>query len=350
MKEESDLMQLQINTPHIKGHHLTDHERDLIQQGHDAGLSNREIARQLGVAPQTIHNEIIRGTVKQKHKHNGKDVYLHRYSHDHAQMKYDQARLKCHRPSKINQSMAFIDYLYTQFFNHKWSIDAVVGYSKVHQLFTPEEMVCTTTLYNYVDQGLLMIKNIDLLEKLSRRFHKHTITKFNRILGRGIDERPASAEDRKEFGHFELDTVQGKRDGKESVILTLVERKTRMLITALLDGKDADSVCYALRNILEQYGPAIKTVTADNGSEFADLLQLGIDAYYAHPYSASERGSNERHNRMLRATFPKGQSLDTATRKQLSRAQDEINHLPRRAQGYATPAELFAKETAAVCG
>lgn len=52
MKEESDLMQLQINTPHIKGHHLTDHERDLIQQGHDAGLSNREIARQLGVAPE----------------------------------------------------------------------------------------------------------------------------------------------------------------------------------------------------------------------------------------------------------------------------------------------------------
>jgi IS30 family transposase len=350
MKEESDLMQLQINTPHIKGHHLTAHERDLIQQGHDAGLSNRELARQLGVAPQTIHNEIKRGTVNQKRKSNGKDKYYQRYSHDHAQIEYDHARLKCHRPSKLDQSVVFIEYLYTQFFEHKWSIDAVVGYSKVHQLFKPDEMVCTTTLYEYIDQGLLTIKNIDLLEKLGRRTRKHRITSYNRMLGRGIDERPESVEDREEFGHFELDTVQGKRDGQESVILTLVERKTRMLITSLIDGKDAESVCYALRKIMKQYGPAIKTVTADNGSEFADLNQLAIDAYYAHPYSASERGTNERHNRMLRTTFPKGQSLDAATRKQLRQAQDDINYLPRKVLGYATPAELFAKEMVAVCG
>lgn len=334
-------MQLQITTPHQKRHHLTPNERDLIQQGHDAGLSNREIARQLGVAPQTINNEIKRGTVNQVVKINGKKKYFTAYFHDAAQARYVEHRKHSHRLRKLESTVAFIDYLVHQVRHHKWSIDATVGYARAHQLFRPDEMICTTTVYNYIDVGALEIKNIDLLEKVSRRAHKHAVPKYKRILGRGIEERPETVDDRKEFGHWELDTVQGKRDGKESVILTLVERKSRMYITRLLDGKDAESVQYALGDIYREYGDVIKTVTADNGSEFATLNSLAVDAFYAHPYSASERGTNECHNRMLRRTFPKGESLDGTSRSKLAAAQNQLNRLPRKILGYETPEAVF---------
>uniref|UniRef100_UPI0021CB1E78 IS30 family transposase n=1 Tax=Lactiplantibacillus plantarum TaxID=1590 RepID=UPI0021CB1E78 len=76
---------------------------------------------------------------------------------------------------------------------------------------------------------------------------------------------------RQEFGHFELDTVVGKRNGQESVILTLIERQSRCQILRLIDGRDADSVNYELAKICQEYGSIMKSVTADNGAEFSEV-------------------------------------------------------------------------------
>lgn len=106
-----------------------------------------------------------------------------------------------------------------------------------------------------------------------------------------------------------------------------------------------------MRAIVKDHGDIIKTVTADNGSEFADLsfvLDGVADVYYAHPYRSSERGTNEAHNRMLRRDFPKGLSLDTVGPQEVAEAGRKINDLPRHILKYQTPTERFVAESAQV--
>ena len=167
-------------------------------------------------------------------------------------------------------------------------------------------MVCTKTLYNYVDLGLLPIKNIDLPEKLRRNTKAKKARENKKILGRSIEERPEIVEFRTEFGHWEIDTVIGKIGENEPCVLTLVERMTRMCIWVKARNHTAEAINEALQKVMsyfaEQRDQVFKTITGDNGSELAglSLLEDGkLKVYFTHPYSSCEKGSNECHNRML---------------------------------------------------
>lgn len=348
MREVFVLTQQQLTTNRQKGHHLTQIERGMIASLHSEGHSARQIASIIGVSHQTINNELSRGTIKQVKKINGEKHYLKVYCPEAAQARYEENRSNSRRPLKFKQVTDFLAYFDDKFHTEHWSPDATVGYAKKHRLFSPHKMICAKTLYNYIDAQLLEIRNIDLVEKVRRRMAHHKTTKVKRLAGsKSIDERPKKVNNRHEFGHFEIDTVVGERNGSQSVLLTFTERKTRFEIVSLIEGKDADSVSYALRNIVNQYGDIIKTVTADNGTEFTTLetaLNGIADTYFAHPYTSSERGTNEVHNRMLRRYFPKGQSLDIATPSQVQIAQSHLNNLPRRILKFKTPAEAFERE------
>lgn len=337
-------MQEQLTISRPKGHHLTAIERGEIFAMHKGGDSNRKIARYLGVCPQTINNELKRGQTRQVKKVNGQRQFFNRYAPELAQNRYEENRRRCHRPSKFDQCQAFLGSFVHHFREDKWSPDAVVGRARLTGEFTPDEMVSTATLYTYIDQQRLEIRNIELTAKTKRRTTQHVAPKHKRMLGRSIDERPVAANTRREFGHFEIDTVVGKRDGRESVVLTLIERQTRMAILRLIDSREADSVAYAMQEIKQQYGPAIQSITADNGPEFTTLTEVMDDTapvYFAHPYTSSERGTNEVHNRMIRQDFPKGLSLDTTSPAEVAWTQARLNNLPRRLFGYQTPAERF---------
>lgn len=337
-------MQEQLITSRVKGHHLSDIERGSINELHRRGFSNRQIAMQIGVCPQTINNELHRGEIDQVKRVNGQLQYYREYDPYAASARYQRCRAKCHRPRKITQAADFIAYFIERFKHDHWSPDAVVGRAKRQHLYRSDEMVCTATLYNYIDAQLLEIRNINLLEKTRRRTgHKH-LAKHKRLIGRSIDERPKRADSRREFGHFEIDTVVGKRNGRENVILTLNERKSRCEFMRLIDSKDADSVNYALKEITAEYGDIIKTVTADNGTEFTNLKSILTDVYYAHPYRSCDRATNETHNRMIRRDIPKGRSLDALAPDDILRVEDHLNHLPRRILNYKTPAEVFRSE------
>lgn len=141
----------------------------------------------------------------------------------------------------------------------------------------------------------------------------------------------------------------GKRNGQESVILTLIERQSRCQILRLIDGRDADSVNYELAKICQEYGSIMKSVTADNGAEFSEVgaVLTGVaDLYYAHPYRSSERGTNEAHNRMIRRDVPKGLSMDILGPHDIQAVESKLNNLPRRQTGYQTPKELFSAASA----
>ncbi len=349
MKEVIVLMQEQNTTVRKKGQHLTSFERGRIATLHSQGYSNRAIARALNVCHQTINNELCRGEIDQVKKVNGQRQYYAVYSPETAQAKYEANRAHCHRPLKLVGVADFIDYFTTHLRQDGWSPDAAVGRAKLEGLYQPEEMVSTKTLYHYIDAQLLEVRNLDLLEKTRHRAKHHHSIKHKRLAGRSIDERPKSIDQRQEFGHFELDTVVGKRNGQESVILTLIERQSRCQILRLIDGRDADSVNYELAKICQEYGSIMKSVTADNGAEFSEVgaVLTGVaDLYYAHPYRSSERGTNEAHNRMIRRDVPKGLSMDILGPHDIQAVESKLNNLPRRQTGYQTPKALFSAASA----
>ena len=149
--------------------------------------------------------------------------------------------------------------------------------------------------------------------------------------------------------HWEIDTVVGKRAGKKSVVLTLVEKKTDYYMAIKITGKDAYSVMSAIEVLREEYGEEhfneiFKSLTADNGTVFSRLSELeayGVSVYFAHPYSSWERPQNERHNRIFRRYVPKYVSIENYSYEQIIQFTDEMNGLPRKVLGYRTPEELF---------
>jgi len=328
-----------------RGQHLRFENRCSIKVFKKLGYSLRKIATAIGCSPTTVSNELKRG-ISERQGNRGR---LPEYSAKRGQANYESNRSRCHKAHKINECKPFIDWMVKQVKEYHWSFDACVGYARQKALFPENQIPCTKTLYNELWAGNLPLDPFDVPEALSRNTKQHYNRKNKRVLGTSIDERPEIASLRKECGHWEIDTVVGHKAGKESVVLTIVEKKTDYYIAIKIPGKDADSVMTAIEVLREEFGEEhfaeiFKTITADNGSEFerlSELESLGIDVYFAHPYSSWERPQNERHNRLFRRYVPKGKSIENYSAEQIRWFADEMNGLPRKHLGYATPEELF---------
>lgn len=350
------MTQVHDNTATKKWTHLSYQERCQIAILKQENYSNRAIAAILNRAPQTIHNEIKRGTVKQKKKQfqNGKEyVYYYTvYDADKSQSAYDNQRLNCERCPKWADSDAFMEWADEKMLEDHWSPDVVVGFAKRQELFDPKLIPSTTTLYNWIDSGIMRTKNMDLLEKLSRkpRQKKRSAKANKRILGTSIDERPEEVESRNHFGHWEIDTVIGQKTKGDEVLLTLVERMTRFEVLLKLPDKTSEAVCLAVSQLRERCGDdytrLFKTVTADNGSEFASLqeaLQETVAVYFTHPFASYERGTSENQHKFIRRFLPKGQKISEMSDQQILRIQQWMNRYPRKILDYQTPYDYFLK-------
>lgn len=332
------------NTEHRKGQHLFAEERHEIEVRLKDGWSPYRIAKHLGRAYNTIKNEIARGTVQ---LYNGK---VSRYKAKAGEQRYKENRCNSRRQYKRLAVSSFIAFVEERF-SEGWSLDACVGRALASGKFRRDQIVCTKTLYNYVDSGLLGIKNIDLPEKLSRNTKREKVRKSKKILGDSIELRPESVELREEFGHWEVDTVVGSKCEDEPCTVTLVERKTREAIWIKAANHTANEVQKAIERVMEQFGNMVckvfKTVTGDNGSEFSRLSELvsqGTKVYFTHPYSSWEKGTNECHNKLLRRFIHKGASMTQYSAKDIAYMADWANALPRKILGYRTPDELFEAE------
>ena len=238
-----------------------------------------------------------------------------------------------------------------QFKEHKWSLDACVGYARLHRLFPADEMVCTHTLYNEVWAGNLDLSVAELPEALKRKQRKDSKPReHKKHCGKDISQRPEIAALRIEEGHWEGDTVVGRKAGKQAVILSLLEKKTENYIALQIPSRDADSVLSAMQLLKEEFGnkfsQVFKTITVDNGPEFSGFAQIedwGSQVYFAHPYTSWERPQNERHNGPFRVFVPKGVSIGSFSPEYILSAADELNGRPRKKLDYRTPEELFER-------
>ena len=333
-------------TGHRKGQHLTSEERHIIEVRFNKDKQSiYGIAKELDRPYNTVKNEIARGTVQ---LYNGK---VSRYKADAGYSVYLKHRQECRRKYRCLEISAFLQYVSKHFKEDKWSLDVCAGRAIAEGTFQREKTVCTKTLYRYVDLGFLPIKNIDLPEKLKRNTKQHKVIENRKNLGRSIEERPGIVDLREEFGHWEIDSVLGKKNENEPAVVALTERKHRNSIWLKVKNHSAEAVDEALNELFETFGDkyreVFKTITSDNGSEFANLSRLedkGIGIYFTHPYTSCEKGTVECHNRMLRRFIPKDKSINDYTADEILIFADIINALPRKLLGYKTPEELFDAE------
>lgn len=334
--------------------HLKESERYKIEGYLQDRKKPHEIAVLLGKSTRTIQREIKRGRIEQI---DSQLKIRKEYKADYAQGKYRSFLRNKGSKRKLEECIKLRDYIEGQILERGYSPDVAVGRIAVEGVKF-ETCVCTKTVYSAIEAGIFIkLSNRDLPEKQKRkkrdyrRIHK---VAHNNTKGTSIEERPAKANERAEYGHWEMDLVVSGR-GAKAALMTLTERMTREEIILKIWDKSQDSVRKAMDKMEREIGPCefrkkFRTITVDNGSEFLDFKALEksigpgrakprTKLYYAHPYSSWERGSNENQNRMIRRRVPKGCNIGRYSRKQIKEIQDWMNNYPRRILGYKTPRE-----------
>ncbi|MDG3142029.1 IS30 family transposase [Streptococcus suis] len=320
--------------------HLSEAERGKIEAFLSEGLNQAEIARRLGRNRSTISREMKRGTAKQVKLVNGKKVYYDQDFAETGQIRYSKVREASHY-LKLNQVSESFLMAFTEAMRAKPRIHSVASFVHTYREEYPEDTIPSTkTLYIYIHQGLLDVKPIDLPKAVRIRKRKKVRPSTKKHLGTSIEERPEEINNRSTFGHWEIDFVLGLKTVGEPSIMSLVERQTRFALTVKLPEKKAEYVNQAVLECMASY--PIKSITADNGSEFALLSELkDVDTYFAHAYASHERGTNEHFNGLLREFVPKGVSLKELTLTDLEAYTQAINDRPRRIHGYQSAKKRF---------
>lgn len=321
-----------------------------------AGHSKSEIARLLHVHRSTIYNELKRGQYIHRNSDWTEEV---RYSPEIAQKKYEDNLAIRGTQLKIGNDIEFANYIEAKIADENYSPDAVLGELKAQGRASDFSVtICTSTLYSYIDKGIflrLSNQNLPVKRAKKKRKYNHVNRQKRASAGESIDYRSKDINTREEFGHWEMDTVVGSRGKAKHSLLVLTERKTRYELIFLLKEHTASEVVRSVDRLERKWGKmfsqVFKTITVDNGSEFAYCAELETSVfgkkrkrtkvYYCHPYSSYERGSNENANKLVRRHIPKGINFDDMSPKDILNIEKWINHYPRRLLGYHSADELF---------
>ncbi len=311
---------------------LTQQQRYQISAGLRSQWSQARIAKEIGVNPSTVSRELRRCP--------GRNCYDPENAHGQAL----GIRHTAHRRKHISGDLkAFID-------------------AQIVKRYTPEQIAgtlktrCNTSvsfqsIYRYIQRdnwfGGILFKSLLRVGQRAAYIYPRPRARpdrqgpvCNRVF---IDHRPPVVEQRERLGDLEIDTVIGPRH--QSAILTITDRSSRYLIAKKLSSKTSRTVAKALISALDYYQDRLHTITSDNGSEFAQhetiAKKLGIQFFFAHPYSSWERGTNENTNGLLRRHFPKKTDFQTITNETLQEVVFKLNNTPRKCLGFRTPAEVF---------
>ena len=344
-------------TKRSKYKHFSERERYKLEGYIETKVSIKEISQRLNKHKATVYREVKRGTIIRI----GYELDEYSvYRANAAQRDYENKVTNRERSLKIGKDKGLEKYIRKRILKGKCSPDVVIGEIKKKGL-NFKGMICTKTLYNYVDQGVFSgISNANLWEKRKQKKKKHK--QIQRIClrnkgSRSIEERPKEINQRLEYGHWEGDCVKSRRK-KKSGLFTLTERKTREQIILKIRALTQESILEAMNKIESKhkgyFKNKFKSITFDNGGEFLDWE--GIErsrfrdekrtlVYFAHPYSSWERGTNENQNRMIRRFIPKGTDISKISNKEIKEIENWMNNYPRKILGYRTANEMVLEAT-----
>lgn len=336
--------------------HLSQNDRIKMETMLNSGHKVVEVAEYLHVHRSTIYREIKRGEYTHRNSDYTEET---RYSSDLGQKNHDWNAQGKGRNIKIGNDRPLAEYIEGKIIEDKYSPEAALAAAAESGIeFTTS--ISVRTLYRYIDKGIfLKLTNKDLPVKGKRKKHNKRVKVQKRAsAGESIENRPDEVKDREIFGHWEMDTVKGKQGVTKSCMLVLTERKTRDEIIVKLPDQKAASVVEAIDKLERKWGDmftkVFRSITVDNGVEFSDyeglersVLHEGEKrtfAFYCHPYSSWERGSNENNNRLIRRHIPKGEDFDEKQDRDIEYIENWINNYPRGIFGFKTSAQLFEEE------
>lgn len=317
--------------------HLTLEQRYIVSSMLQTGSTQTSIADFLGKHKSVISREIKRNS----------DGRSSKYRAELAHRKATKRLVNKHKHISFTDDMK--TYVSGKL-KEKFSPEQIVGEAKLRSI----AIVSHERIYQYVwsdkKAGGKLHKN---LRNQGKRYRKRGSLKDNRGILKDridIDLRPKEVDNRENFGDLEIDTIIGK--DHKGAILTINDRATGMVKIRKLNGKDATELAAKTAEALQDWKPNIRTITSDNGKEFAahkTIAQaLEIDFYFAHPYHSWERGSNENLNGLIRQYIPKRTNFDEITEEFVSFVETELNNRPRKRFDFQTPKEIFNQKVAFV--
>ncbi|MEE6691211.1 IS30 family transposase [Lactiplantibacillus plantarum] len=306
--------------------HLTLKDREGILLGVTLNDTYQVIAEKIGCSKATVSREIKRNGGRKA------------YSAVKAQENYQGRRLKSRRP-RLLTDLKLRDFVLHCIVQRQWSPEQISG-RLVHE--NSEWHVSYNTIYRGIERDNLGIKRKNHEARGFARKLRHR-GKTRKVKGT-IKERPVSCENRSWFGHWESDTVRGKTG--RSALVTLVDRKSRYLLSQRVPKVNAKNVTQAMIDLLHTVTPKrVRTLTPDRGTEFAGYREvsqeLSIPVYFPDPHVPQQRGTNENTNGLIREYFPKGTDLDQLTDQDIDKFVRDLNHRPRKVLGWKSPFEVF---------
>lgn len=343
-------------------HHLTKDDRakiqSLIEQVDENGkriFNNSYIAKYIKVNKSTITRELRR--IKSKINIRSSKIKNLPYNADDAQYDYEFKRALSKANYILDDFPKLKKYIEDRILIDKWAPDAISGYINSHELYKQDGLtsISTTTIYRAIHYGLLKVKKEDTrrmtkFEKTGKYSKKGNLPKSK--LSYSIELRPDDINNRESFGNWELDTVISTTKGTHKCLMTLTERKTRYEIIGILEAKTKEEVIVKFKKIQEYLKKNIKSIinsiTTDNGGEFTGFLEIieitGAKFYFCHPYASCEKGTNEKHNSIIRYFIPKSTLIEHYTVNEINNVCHWMNNYPRKVLNYLTPKEALEKE------
>jgi transposase, IS30 family len=310
-------------------HHLTLEERERLAHFRSAGLSQAKIAGRLKRHPSTISRELSR---------NGQGL-------DYWPMAaQDKARNRRRRRSitrKMDRSE--VSQFVRQGLAKYWSPEQIAGRASRQFPHQPKRRISHQTIYTWIDQDESRAHWEEFLRHRGKK--RMQPERRGQIAERAdVAGRPKIVAQRRRFGDWEGDTVVGRR--RQGGVVTLVERKSRYTLVCKVRNLKSRTVRYAIKRKIQAVPQSWrKTMTFDNGKEFAEHSRLGeqlaLAIYFAKPYAAWQRGTNENTNGLLRQLYPNGTDFLKVRPSALQETQNNLNNRPRKCLGYRTPAEVL---------
>jgi IS30 family transposase len=311
---------------------LTQEQRYQIYALLKIGHNRTEIAEVIGSHKSTISRELRRNC--------GQRGYRPKQAHIKAISRHN------HRPARILQETW--DTIEAKL-RLDWSPEQISGWLYRNQAFR----VSHEWIYQYIladkRMGGDLYRHLRCQKKRRKRYGSYD--RRGKIPNRvSIEKRPAIVEQRQRIGDWEVDTIVGK--GHYQAMVTLTERKSRFALLRKVERRTADQVCNTLIDLLHPVADRLHTLTADNGKEFAEhekvTQQLKADFFFAHPYAAWERGTNENMNGLIRQYIPKNRKFASVNDTDVEWIMHRLNNRPRKCLDFKSPFEVFFDQSVAL--
>ena len=309
---------------------LTQRQRYQIEAGLQHQCSLRTIASKIGCSSSTVSREIRRNRTG-----------TGEYCPERAQQRSEKRRRSARKAHK--QALSIIVWVGARL-RERWSPEQIAGFiRRCGSRLVSHQWIYELIRWDKAAGGDLWRY---CRHPSQRRYQRHLAKRagLGRIPNRvGIEDRPGHVDERLTIGDWEGDTVL--HGHKQSGMVTLVERRSGYLLAEVLPQLKAEPTGEAIIRQFRRIRGAVKTLTFDNGFEFADHQRVGqalsAATYFCDPYRSSQRGTNENTNGLLRQYFPKGTDFRKVSSRQLRETVEQLNDRPRKRLGYRTPAEVF---------